>query len=836
MRQRRQALFALYCLTVVPAVAAAQGTGIVRGTVTRAGDRAPLDLVRVAVAGSGPVVTSNAAGGYVLLRVPAGAQVLEFSRLGQRPQRREVVVAAGADLTLDVQLDAAPIELGALIVEAASRTPEPLLDAPAAVTQVRPGPAEVASLGGQTPLALASVPGVDLAQVGLTDFNVNSRGFNTALARRVLVLLDGRDLAEPLLMFQEWPAFSMGLDDIERIEVVRGPGSALYGANAYNGVIDIRTPPVREVVGSRLRVGGGGQDTRRLDLRHAGLAWNGRLGFRVSFGYQRAADWSRSRTRLDGQDFAAEYAPVTDSLVPPSPGYEVVPLRGQTRDSLTGAARGTPFDLESLHGSARLDVYRDDGSLITLDGGMSRARNTVLVTEVGRVQVPEVTRPWVRVAWEGSRHFLMASYSARSQADPSISLGTGAEFDDKSSVLQLDARYGRPVAGERARVQVGATFRDVRLNTFGTLMDPAGDDRSDLFYGAYGEVDVRPRPWLRLIAAARLDDSELYARQFSPKLAAVIVLARRHSLRASINRAFLVPTGLQYFFRAPAGVQDFTALENGLRASPLGPALAGVPPGELFTTSAAVPVVAVGNTDVVPQRMSSYEVGYRGQLRPRLFVTADAYFSRDRDFVTRLVPATVVNRRYPTWTAPPEVPVDYRDDVEGAVRGALAGTVAELGLTRQADGSTAIVLSNGNAGVVDEWGTELGAELALSDALHLATSFTLFRYEVQELSVGAVLLPNTPTHKATLAATWSGPAGLTVRGDVRILESFEWETGVFRGRVPAGTTVNLGAAWRVSHAIEADVAVTNLLDQQQFQMFGGAVLRRRVLVAVAVTR
>ncbi len=135
---------------------------------------------------------------------------------------------------LEIALEPGAALLSDVVVEALSRTPEPIVKAPAAVSKVDMAVASDLSITGQAPLALASLTGVDVVQSGTNDFNVNSRGFNTSTNRRVLVLQDGRDLSFALLGSQEWLGLSVPLEDMASIEMVRGPGSALYGANAFS--------------------------------------------------------------------------------------------------------------------------------------------------------------------------------------------------------------------------------------------------------------------------------------------------------------------------------------------------------------------------------------------------------------------------------------------------------------------------------------------------------------------------------------------------------------------------------------------------------------------------
>src|SRR5438128_586588 len=364
--------------------------GAVSGTVTEL-DGQPLRGVVVAVQGLGISVATSATGRYVLPRVPAGPQRLEFRRIGYAVRQVTVPVTAGTTATADVVLDPEPIELGTVLVEGVSRAPDRMIDAPAAVDVVRPATAEPVSITGQVPLALARVPGLDVAQSGVNDFNVNARGFNTLLSRKMLVLQDGRELATALTIRQTWGALAEPLEDLGRIEVIRGPGSALYGANAYNGVINITTPPARDVVGTKLTLAGGELGTARADLPHAGRCRNGRLGVRVNLGYTRSDDWTRSRTAKDGSDWKEEYAP-TAATPPTSPGPERVALNGQTTDAATGRALGTPDPLVTVYGSARVDYYAANRSIVTRERGAAQEENPVFTIGSGRNQARSLVR------------------------------------------------------------------------------------------------------------------------------------------------------------------------------------------------------------------------------------------------------------------------------------------------------------------------------------------------------------------------------------------------------------------------------------------------------------
>ncbi|HEV8197690.1 MAG TPA: TonB-dependent receptor [Gemmatimonadales bacterium] len=825
-------------LLAVGPVAAQQGTGTIKGTVTQSSNGQPLAGVIVTVNGTTIKGATNTHGVYTIDRAPTGAQTLVFRWLGYRPTEVQANVAASGVTTADAKMEQLPIQLSELQVTGASKVPERSVEAPAAFSIVEPRVLQATGITGQAPLALREVPGVDIAQSGMNDFNVNARGFNSSLNRRVLVLQDGRDLAIAFLGSQEWNALAVPTDQYSKMELVRGPGSALYGANAFFGVLNITTPSAREVAGTSVSVGGGELSTMRVDARQAGVLGRGRWGYRVNGGYNQSDSWSKSRTSADGQDLRREYGPVVDDQAKhPIPlTREIRPLNGQTADPVTGAVTGDADPVKNMYGSARLDYYASNGSVLTGESGIAQVQNEIFVTGIGRVQVNKAIRPYGRLSWASKNFNIMAYWNGRKSRQPQYSLASGAPLQEKSNILHIEAQDIHTFNNAKGRVVFGGSGRNYRVNTSGTLMRPADDDRSDYYYAVFGQVEYQVAAKVRAVGAGRFDVGSLINPQFSPKLAVVVSPNDRHSFRFTLNRAFQTPNYSEFFLRAAAGrPADFSALETGLRASPLGPALAGVPVGTLFTNSAAVPVFASGNSKLDVETTVGYEIGYRGDLTPKIYLTLDGYYNRIRNFVTDLLPG--VNPSFPFWTPPSAVPSAARAALVTAVQTALganpASATAAKGLTRTEDGKTAIVVSYTNAGKVNQWGLEAGAGWQMTQALRADGTVTLFDYSVDKASVAAgdSLLANTPSAKATLSLSYA-ERRFTASANMRAVKGYAWAAGVFTGFIEPNVSFGANLGYDVNNNFKVFVAGTNVLDSKKFEIYGGSVNGRRILGGV----
>src|SRR5690606_22474552 len=214
----------------------------------------------------------------------------------------------------------------------------------------------------------------------------------------------------------------------------------------------------------------------------------------------------------------------------------------------------------------------------------------------------------------------------------------------------------------------------------------------------------------------------------------------------------------------------------------------------------------------------------------KVYVTVDAYLNNIKDFVTDLLPG--INPAFAYWTAPAAVPEQARGPLVGAIQENLGpiSALAAAGLTRTEDGNTAIVVSYGNAGEVDQKGVDVGIGFQLNDEFRLDGTFSYFDFEVVSQQAGDQLVPNTPEKKGTVSLGYIGLSnGFDATLTMRIVEEYDWAAGVFVGKVPSSKTVNASAGYQVTPNFRVFAVGTNLLDEQRYHLFGGSVIGRRVL-------
>src|SRR5258708_1417800 len=168
-------------------------------------------------------------------------------------------VASGQDTSPANNKDIYSMPLEALLqmeVTTSARHPEKLSESPAAISVITQ---EDIHRSGATTIAeaLRLAPGLEVARMGSSDWAISARGFNDVFANKLLVIQDGRSIYTPLFSGVFWDVQGTMLEDIDRIEVIRGPGATLWGANAVNGVINIITRGAKDNQGLLITAGAG---------------------------------------------------------------------------------------------------------------------------------------------------------------------------------------------------------------------------------------------------------------------------------------------------------------------------------------------------------------------------------------------------------------------------------------------------------------------------------------------------------------------------------------------------------------------------------------------------
>ncbi|HEX6266661.1 MAG TPA: TonB-dependent receptor plug domain-containing protein, partial [Burkholderiales bacterium] len=158
------------------------------------------------------------------------------------------------------QLADLPLEaLANIEITSVSRRPESLLDAPASIYVITAG--HIRRSGATSlPEALRLAPNLQVARIDTGTYAISARGFNAVVANKLLVLIDGRTIYTPLFSGVFWDQQEVMLEDVERIEIISGPGATLWGTNAVNGVINVITRDAAGTQGALVSAGAGNRE------------------------------------------------------------------------------------------------------------------------------------------------------------------------------------------------------------------------------------------------------------------------------------------------------------------------------------------------------------------------------------------------------------------------------------------------------------------------------------------------------------------------------------------------------------------------------------------------
>ena len=463
-------------------------------------------------------------------------------------------------------------------VTSVSKKQQPMADAPAAISVISQD--DIARSGFSTiPDLLRLAPGMDVARINSSSWAVSARGLNDEFANNLLVLQDGRSLYNPLFGGVFWNTVDYVLPDLDRIEVIRGPGATLWGANAVNGVINITTKDAQDTQGWLLDSRGSNQDSN-LSVRYGG--------------------------KLADDTYYRVYTKAS---------YD------EALDTSSGGDAGD--DWYAMRGGFRIDKHASDQDSFTLQGDVNEDR-AQLPTEV-----PIFTPPFLQTKTFGESATtgnVLGRWTHRVDDDSDFALqlyydyfgqhGPDAEYDQHTIDLDFHDRF---VLGERNEIMWGFGYRAVNstfLQNDQIAFDPP--TRTDSLYNAFVQdtITLEPRQWF-LTMGSKFEHNDYTGFEIEPSVRLLWTPNEHNSVWAAVSRAVRTPTIVE-------SDVDFVASRFQ------------IPTG----TGATVPGEALlhGNPDIQSEKLTAYELGYRMQPTKQFSVDLATFYNNYGD-ISEAIPS-----------------------------------------------------------------------------------------------------------------------------------------------------------------------------------------------------
>jgi iron complex outermembrane receptor protein len=454
-------------------------------------------------------------------------------------------------------------------VTSVSKYPEKFSEAAAAVAVLTSEDIERSGVT-KIPDALRLVPGLDVAQVDAHTWAISSRGFNDIFADKLLVLIDGRTVYTPLFSGVFWDFQDTLLADIDRIEVVRGPGATLWGANAVNGVINIITKSARDTQGFLVSTGGGTEDRDFVNVRYG--------------------------VKIDDDTFARVYVKYFDR------DSSVLPDGTDAHDAWDMFRGGFRLDSEpSNENSFTLqgDIYTgNEDEVYSIPTTTPPFATTVASTD--QVSGGNLLGRWTHTFAPDSQLTLQAYYDRTEQETPI--------FGEKRDTGDVDLQ-DRFDWGDRQKIIWGAGFRVTHTNIKNSLnVSFFPSDRTLTLYSAFVQDEISIVPdRLHLTIGSKFEHNDFTGFEIQPSARALWTPGHSQTIWGSISRAVRTPS----------------EAESDVRLNPAPPV--PIPPGFLTIH---------GNPNMESEKLIAYELGYRVQPINQLKVDLTGFYNDYDDLRT----------------------------------------------------------------------------------------------------------------------------------------------------------------------------------------------------------
>jgi outer membrane receptor protein involved in Fe transport len=689
------------------------------------------------------------------------------------------------------------------VVVTASKREQTLVNAPATVSLITN---ETLQNSGSTSYAdvFRAVPGVNVTQTSARDINITSRGATNTLSTSQLALVDGRSIYLDFFGFIAWDFLPVNPAEIKQIEVIRGPASAIWGANAMNGVVNVITKSPRELQGSSVTIGAGGfgRKTDNTDEGAGALFYvngshaqviNDRWAYKFSAGVYTQDPLTRPTGAIPngtGTQYPAfSNQGTTQPKVDFRADYDFA--GGERKLILQGGFAGTEGILHS--GIGPFDI--DKGTIL----GYVKAnysRKAMKVNFFANILDGDATN---LLAVDVTGHPLLFTFGSQTY---------DFEFDDVRTI------------GGRHVLSYGGNYRH---SSFNLSIAPAGDSRDE--GGGYIQDEIFLGKYVRWLIGTRVDKFDIIdSAQFSPRTTLMLKPTADQTFRVSYNRAYRAPSVINNYLDA--------TIINQLPLSQINPALSGVynfPVRAVGSNVGLLPLVAA--QDLTETSLSAFELGYTGVLRKRATVSAAFYINETKHdvFFTQVVSYRAANPP-PHWPLPPIVL-----ELLNCPANPPAGRPCPFG----AGNGLPLAFSYRNFGKVNQKGLELGIDGAITREWSAFANYAFQPEPSASDFPSSEELNIPPAHLFNIGVNYDATRYL---GNLQVSYQGEafWQDVLdsrYHGPTDAFTLVNgsLGRKWGQDGRIVTMLKVTNLLNQEIQQHIFGDISKLQMVGELRVT-
>jgi iron complex outermembrane receptor protein len=454
-----------------------------------------------------------------------------------------------------------------LQVTSVSKEPQKLLHAPAAI-QVITGEDIRRSGATSIPEALRLADNLEVAQINSHDWAISARGFNANLANKLLVLIDGRAVYTPLYGGVLWNVQDYLLEDIDRIEVISGPGGTLWGANAVNGVINIITRSSRNTQGDYVEAAGGKEPQDQVGVRYGG--------------------------QLAEDAYLRVYGKYTG--------------RG---DELTASGASAQDAWHVGRGGFRMDIGTERPDQFTLQGDVYSGAEDFNGAGEYQLSGANVLGRWTRVLSGDSSMSLQLYYDHTylsqpyplSAPTPVFSGFPASALTDNLDTYDLDFQY-HCRWGLRQGIVWGFGYRGTReLDQDESLVRFLPNELDQSLYSGFIQDEITLARDVYLTVGSKLEHNGYTGYELEPNVRLQWNPDTRNLLWTAVSRAVRTPSRYDRDLQVPSG-------------------LINAPPPYQFPT-----LFLAGSRNFVSETLIAYEIGYRAQLAPRLSASISTFYN-----------------------------------------------------------------------------------------------------------------------------------------------------------------------------------------------------------------